>query len=193
MRTSTDNHLTYICLERSPNFYGRECFDYEEAYKLNWEQYEKVMLAKAQRGLLNYVNVLPDSQFPLNKPFPVRDLQVGDFVYAKGRTDNNYSKPVFGWIKEDENGRLYIHSYKLSIWSGLKQKKLFPTLKALFNSVVLLGANRKPHYEFKAFDDHSFSPEKFYLFKPDGTPSAAFRDLTIVWKKNTIQLQKSAA
>lgn len=130
MKTSIDG-LSLVCLENTTPWGG---YGYSEAYKLNWGHYEKVMLEKVSRGLLKYVNVLPECQFQLNKPFDPDGVQEGDFVHAMGKTPSLYSndiyhKPLFGWVKKDKDGDLYMESYSLMTSATFIPEKFYLKMK----------------------------------------------------------------
>lgn len=138
MRTQINN-ISLICLE--PN--GEIYHNYDNALKLNYEHYKKVMEAKRQ---------VPFAEPKSKRNFSL--LKEGDYVYIVTKSKSftaTYNRPLYGWIKIDKQGRLYVLSFRL------------------------IGGKRLRG------EEHTFIPEKDYLFSKDGEKNQNFAEYSILF------------
>ena len=103
IKNKIDNY-SLVCLETE---HHNSCINYGDSFKLNFDHYQKVLEAKGKSGIGQK-----------GKP------KEGDFVYVNSTGCMNignkpyYYKPMYGWVKKDKDGKLFIQSFDLIEYSS---------------------------------------------------------------------------
>lgn len=104
-----------ICLEKDYDF-GKV----SELYKINMEHFKEVLKAKFEKGLIKHPHNLIE-------PISTKTAKVGDFVKLYRRVIGNGGRYYYGYLQQDEQGRLFVRSGKIcgndtTYWSFVQER-----------------------------------------------------------------------